>query len=76
MDKRKRKSLKYRIPTSAGQCGCPIYIKDWQNSYNVIVIYVDGDRAFNSRVLLNTKIKAKINEWMRKIIKKVKLGKK
>ncbi len=66
--------LKYNIPTSAGQCGSPIFRKEANNSYSVVGIHTDGDIVSNSGLLLNTKIKERINERIKKNIKTVELN--
>ncbi len=65
--------LKYTIPTSAGQCGSPIFIKLAKDSYTVVGIHNNADIATNLGLLLNDKMKAIINKWIKKIFKTVTL---
>ena len=48
-------NLIYKIPTSAGQCGSPIYVKDADNAYYVLGIHTKRGILFNSGVLMNKK---------------------
>ena len=49
--------LAYKIPTSAGQFGSPIYGKDADNAYYVIGIHTKRDLNLNSGLLMNQRIR-------------------
>lgn len=59
--------LRYKIPTSAGQSGSPVYVKEGQYSYCAVGIHTNGDIPWNSGVLLSGRVKTTINLWLKKI---------